>query len=249
MNCCRSLVAVARTACCAVLLVAALPAGATGTGEFNFPIHWDHTPPLYYTVTGGPANTCGDLVIQRNGGAWTRTTGWLCTDAAGGAVKGPWYWADQPGDETAEAYIEWPDGSQTTRDVHIWDIQRPTVGIHSWCSTLDPATALPSCFAGTAYDGVWGACFDASWSFVWTSYKEIPSNDYYDPATGAYDSLGERTVSGSFSGLPGCQPGWTAGVVPPPSAHRPGYLYEWKVYVYDGGALSAPATYSFYYDP
>lgn len=92
---------------------------AGGTGSFNYAINWQATPPLYYTVTGGPANTCGDLYTFRNG-SWLVGGGWLCTNASGNATKGPWTWAGTPSDQTDKpSYIRWPDGSQTSPANHI----------------------------------------------------------------------------------------------------------------------------------
>lgn len=225
----------------------ALVAQTNGDAEFSRPINWKNDPPLYFSVTGGPANTCGSLEISRNGGAWTSTPGWICTGSSGAATKGPWYWKDQADDETAEAFIRWPNGDRTDTDVHIWDVQRPTVGISGTCFSLNP---LPACWQGTASDGIWGACFDSSnWVFVWSSFRHVNAGRYYDFSTGAYDASSELTTDGSFAGLPSCTPAWSGGSTPPASAHQAGHLYEWKVYVYDGGQLSAPATFSFYYDP
>ncbi len=219
----------------------ALVAQTNGDAEFSHPITWKNGPPLYFSIDDGPANTCGSLEISRNGGAWTSAPGWICTNSSGDATKGPWYWADQTGDETAEAYILWPDATFTNTDVHIWDVQRPTVAISSSC-TGGP----PSCWSGTASDGIWGACFDSSWAFVWSRFYDVTAARYYDSGTGAYSSIGWVSYYGSFTSLPSCSPGWLV-TAPPSGAHVSGHSYEWTVTVFDGGQSSLPAVYTFTY--
>ena len=57
-------------------------------------------------MAGAPANTCGDLWTNRNGAGFSNeSSGWICTDGAGTATKGPWY--SNSSDETAYVYINW----------------------------------------------------------------------------------------------------------------------------------------------
>jgi hypothetical protein len=109
-----------------------------------------------YSVSGCPANTCGELNIKRNGN-WEFTGTWICTDSSGNATKGPWNWSDKASDETGDPiFIRWPGaGSPTTDETFII--------VDKDCSRTyrDSADgAPPSSFYGHATDNTWGAGFD-----------------------------------------------------------------------------------------
>ncbi len=88
---------------CAALMQPMSASAISGTADFDPDINWQHSPPLYFTITGGPPNTCGALWVKRNAGTFTSSgfgsngTGWLCTDGSGNATKGPWYYNNQQG--------------------------------------------------------------------------------------------------------------------------------------------------------
>lgn len=223
----------------ALVLHAAPGQAAGGTGTFNYSINWSQTPDLTYTISGAPANTCGDLLASRNGGAYQRTTGWVCTDGSGGATKGPWSWNNQNGDETAFVYIEWPDHSTTNTAKHIWDKSCPTTVITSGSGSP------PTSFSGTATDPAWGAGFDASWSVCFNIFKDTTTGKYWTPAAGAYSLPNESFVSCTASGMPSTAVTWSQSQIPPPSAHTSGDSYEWTAYVTDGScSQNYPLTFT-----
>jgi hypothetical protein len=222
-----------------LFLVAALTASAlalpgaswaTGVGYFSSEINWWWSSDLYYSVAGGPASTCGALWAYRNGGPWTETPGWLCTDSSGNSTKGPWSWANQNGDEEAWAYIQWPDGSSTTTAHHIWDKTAPSV---SPIPTPPPGSP-PSSLAGTANDGAYGAGFDARWASCSTTFQDLTTGLYWTPGASAYSTT-RTSVACSISGMPSRSITWNAPQIPPSSAHTVGHCYEWQVCLYDGG--------------
>src|SRR5437763_16964763 len=99
-----------------------------GTAYFSNAINWSQSSDLYFTVTGGPASMCGDLVTTRNGSSLV-SPGWICTDSSGNVTKGPWTWANTPSDQTdTNVHIDWANGSTTyaTSD-HVWDNTCPSV--------------------------------------------------------------------------------------------------------------------------
>lgn len=212
-------------------------AWAQGSAYFNYPIHWVGMPDLYFTVAGGPPNTCGDAVITRNGVTST-AVGWLCTDASGNATKGPWSWANQPIDETATTYIRWPGGGITSQASHIWDKTAPSASITS------PLGSPPSSYSGTGSDAAWGAGFNTNWTIVRSNFLDVDTDLYWTPSLGAY--AGSRrcrpvgggcnvpSVDATVSGMPGFSISWNSAF-PPASAHTPGHAYKWTTCVWDGG--------------
>jgi hypothetical protein len=215
-------------------------ASANGTASYSAPISWSSTGDLYFNVNGGPASTCGSLVISRNGGSYQTTAGWLCTDGSGNAAKGPWSWAGQPSDETSIAYILWPDSSSTNSATHVWDKTKPTAAITAaW-------GAPPSAFSGTGSDGAHGACFSSSWTPAnsYATFHDLTTDRFWTPSAGAYS--GQKVchpvggacivpkVSLTLTGMPGCSIGWSSAA-PGPLLHTSGDNYEWTVCVYDGG--------------
>jgi hypothetical protein len=200
-----------------------------GVGYFSSSINWQGTPDLYYSVAGAPASVCGDLVITRNGGSWTTTPGWMCTDGSGNATKGPWTWSGQSGDETAEAYIQWPDSSTTTHATHIWD---------KTCSITYPDVCgtPPGSFYGHATDTAWGAGFNSSWTTAVAFYKDVTNATTlcWTPSSGAYAANNCIPVDLGVSGEPSFSVTWSASQVPASALHLSHHSYEWDACVTDG---------------
>ncbi|MFL6259226.1 MAG: hypothetical protein ACJ76Y_05890 [Thermoanaerobaculia bacterium] len=199
-----------------------------GVGYFSSDINWYYTPDLYYSVGGGPANTCGTLWAYRNAGPWTSTAGWICTDASGNATKGPWSWANQSGDETAYAYIDWGGGLTTNTSQHIWDKTCATATITSGGGNP------PASLYGAGTDGAWGAGFDASWSSAFAFFQDTGTGNYWTPAAGAYNTTSNVSVSCSISGMPSLTVTWSCPQIPPGYTHQSGHCYQWTVCVPDG---------------
>jgi len=230
-----------------VLLPPTGAAASVGTGTFNPVINWQYSPDLYYTVSGGPASTCGDLHVSRNGGADTVTPGWLCTNSSGSATKGPWTWANQNGDEDAYGYIAWPGGTSTTVAHHIWDKTAPSVSINSFGSTP------PTSFSGSANDGSYGSGFKSNfgsdagvgystYSACYVQFRDTSTGLYWCPGYTSYTSSVACTVSCTLSGMPARFVTWSANQVPPGSAHSYWDSYQWTVFVYDNYQLGHRGT-------
>jgi hypothetical protein len=215
--------------CLALILGPSLAAAAGGSGYFSREYNWKNSPSLYYTVAGGPPNTCGDLWTSRNGAAWINEAGgWLCTDSSGNQTKGPWSWANQPRDETAYVEIRWPDGTRTTTARHVWDKTCPTV-------TLNPTYPAPTGFRGWAQDALWGAGFDARWTTCQTQYQDADTGLYLTNQSGGYASTTPYWFNCTVSGMPSMNVTWF-GYVPPLSWHDTGHCYWWTVCISDGPA-------------
>jgi hypothetical protein len=206
---------------------------AGGTATYNYPINWSDTPDLTYTVTGAPANVCGELWVSRNGGAYQGTAGWACTNGSGSVTKGPWTWSSQTGDETAFSYIQWPDGSTTNTAKHIWDVTCPTTTVTSGTG------APPTSFSGTATAGAWGAGFNSSWSQCIAYFEDSTTGKYWTPVAGAYTESTFIEVPCSISGMPSTAVTWSQSAIPPSGAHTAGHCYDWWTFVTDG-----PCSYS-----
>jgi hypothetical protein len=221
------------------LLLVALPGFAvTGTAYFSAPINWSTTGDLYYTVFGGPPNTCGDLYTLRNGEV-LNSPGWLCTDANGNAVKGPWTWANTPGTQRdLGAKIKWPNGDSTNSLDHIWDKNCPTL------TPTSPVGTPPSSFAGRADDI--GAGFKQTWTEVTGTFRQVETDTFWKPGDTTYSrSPGSADVSPNVTGWPTGSfsqftINWSFPQVPPASAHVPGYHYEWTVNMTDGDGNCHP---------
>jgi hypothetical protein len=212
-------------------------ASANGSAYFNYTINWPQTPDLYFTVAAGPASTCGDLVINRNG-TTTTTPGWLCTDGSGNSTKGPWSWANQANDETASAYILWPNGTTTNVASHIWDKSAPT-------ATNSSSGTPPTSYSGTGSDTTYGACFNSNWSTVISSFEDLTTGLFWLSGLSSYSAstptrcrpaTGCPTphVTGTLSGMPSCSVTWSTDF-PPTSAYVSGHSYLWTTCVFDGG--------------
>jgi hypothetical protein len=221
----------------ALVASSSIAAGATvGVGYYSGHIACGGSTALYYSVAGGPANTCGDLYTLRNG-TWVVAYGWLCTDSNGNATKGPWYWANVSADQTDNpSYIAWPGGTQTTTDWHIWDKTCPTV------TRTSAGGSPPTSFFGTAADTTWGAgfrsnCADSIWtssSYGYASFRDTTPgfNLYWTPTSGAYSSTSYAYVWENLSGVPGQSISWAASV-PSYLAHQSGHSYQWQSCVSD----------------
>ena len=206
---------------------------AGGMAHFNYAVNWQSTPPLGYSVTGGPANTCGDLYTFRNG-SWLVGGGWLCTDVGGNAYKGPWTWAGTPSDQKDHpAYIRWPDGTQTTPDDHIWD---KTCAVTVTTSPNYP-NSVPTSYYGSATDTMWGAGFDANWTSA-VSYFEDRTNPtsirYWTPTSGSYSTATRTGFAPSYLGMNGYVGYWTHSSFPSLGAHVSGHIYRWQTCMNDG---------------
>jgi hypothetical protein len=183
-----------------------------------------------YIVQNGPPNTCGTLVLDRNG-VHEVSPNWLCTNGSGYAEKGPYY---PNRDETAvNIRIEWPDGSRTTGgEFHYQDVTPPGVRIDPAVSGGNGAP-IPASFYGRVTDTRWGPGHDfRQWSFVHIAYYNRTTNKFYNSSQGCYCSTSPQYFSPSVSPLVGYNLGWTTSP-PPQSAHNKTDSYEWYVQAKD----------------
>ena len=143
---------------------------ASGSSSYSRSYDWPGTS-FTFSVSGAPANTCGEIHTLRNG-SWVVTSNWICTDGTGYGRKGPWYITttfpgmDQRDDPT---YILWPDGTQTTNTWHDIDVTSPTLTPQSSCT-----------FCGTAADAQWGSGFNRSWTTVLLWFHDDTSGLWWD---------------------------------------------------------------------
>ena len=227
------------------LLATGAAAQSNGNAYFSSSINWSQTPDLYYTVSGGPPNTCGALVTTRNG-APVRAENWFCTDANGGGTKGPWTWANTPADQTdTNLRIEWPDGTSTVWRDHVWDKTCPTI------RRLSSDGSPPASLSGDAWDGQWGAGFGHGWSNVITFFEDVADWKFWIPGLSGYTRTSPWPVTSTVNGIPGFYLTWSSNAVPPASAHQSGRTYRWWACVVDGDDRCAEdkycATYTFTY--
>lgn len=215
------------------VVVKSTPPG--GSGYFNHEINWWHTSDLYYSVAGAPPNTWGTVWTLRNNGSWTATPNWILTDSNGNATKGPWSYANQPGDEDALAYIQWANGTETNWSHHIWDKTEPSVDFDNlyW----PPGARAPSHFSGSAWDGPFGAGFDARWADCKVSFYNRSTGFYWTPSVGSYNANSNYELPCTIFGMPSRSVTWDTPWynLPPSSAHTVGHCYRWKACLYDGG--------------
>lgn len=214
-----------------LLQVSAASAAVCGDAFYNHDIDWPNTPSLYYSVAGAPPNTCGDLWASRNGGAYVKGAGWICTDSSGNATKGPW--SSNPIDETASVYIDWGTCTSPVRS-HIWDVSAPTVNITS---------SVPGAFSGTATDAAWGAGFGAGWTTCIVNYRDDLTGKYWSSSSGAYDSTLPVWQTCQISGIPSRNITWSiiSTARPAPGVHVSGRSYTWNASVHDGGQWGSSA--------
>ena len=208
--------------------IAPLEKAGGGIGKFEPAINWQNSPDLYYRVTGGPPNVCGDSYVSRNGGPYVVTGGWMCLDANGNGVKGPWTWSNQNGTEIAYAYMVWSNGLSTNTDKHIWDKTGP------WARITSPsASPAPISFYGTGNDE--GAGYSSSWgSSCHTTFFEhptpsTPNGRYWDPYTNQYINTSRYEVPCTISGMPSLSVTWNQSTIPPGYTHFSGRCYTWAV--------------------
>jgi hypothetical protein len=209
----------------AALVSQAAAAWATvcGSADFSRAINWPTSSALTYSVSGAPANTCGNLWTDRNGSGFTlESVGWICTDNTGAATKGPW--SSNPSDETAYVYIDWGSCVSPTRE-HIWDVTAPTVSI----GQVSPG----STFSGTASDGSWGAGFSSSWfSNCLVTYYDSTDGLYWVPSTNLYADTSPYVIGSTLTGMPSLNIAWSANSV---ATVQSGHCYDWRVQCWDGG--------------
>jgi hypothetical protein len=188
--------------------------GRTHVGDayVNHIINWSQTGDLNFTVTGAPPNVCGDLDTIRNGTCLV-SPGWICTDSSGNAIRGPWSWSSQSGDQSdTDIHFDWPDGTATYFTTnHYWDKTCPTPTITS--GTGRP----PFAFSGTGSDGVHGAGF-GSWTSIKLQFKYNTTGAYWDPSTGDYTATIPPNIFGTFSG---------GGTIGPGTSDSPSYSITW----------------------
>jgi len=206
----------------------AAQAATCGAAYFSDEITWSWNSPLYYSVAGAPANTCGDLWAWRNGSGYNmEAAGWICTDGSGNATKGPWYWSNQTQDELAFAYIDWGSCTSPERR-HIWDISPPTAAVTSSC---------PSAFSGTASDPGYGAGFNSNWASCTAEFYNSTTGKWWNPTSGLYDNGGPFLVPCTCNNMPGANITWSCSSIP--GSHVAGQSYIWYISVYDGGQFNA----------
>lgn len=205
-------------------------AAIQGTASFNYEINYGGTPALYYTVTGGPPNTCGELNAYRNG-SWIYGANWLCTDSSGNATKGPWTWANTPTDQTDEpAYIRWPNGSTTNNATHIWD-KSCSLTFRTSAGAVDSLSPLT--YSGYATDAQWGAGFDFGPVAI-SVFQNRTTGLYWAPGMSGYNwSTNNPYVQASLSRVNRWRVNWSTSF-PPRSAHVSGNSYRWFTCVGDG---------------
>lgn len=215
-------------ALCALLTLT--PAAAMAGGGFAFlsdTINWSQTPPLYFTVVGGPPNTSGNLVTYRNGSLLV-SPNWISTDANGNVTKGPWYWSNTPGDQyDTQLYIAWADGTKTNELTHWWDKTCPTNAFKS------AAGAPPTAWTGRATDTQYGAGFHANWTRIYTTFKDTTTSLCWLPGHTAYDAACSAVdATHPTAGRPTLD--WSYPAIPAVAAHVTGRSYEWTTCMTDG---------------
>jgi len=199
--------------------------GDGGYAYFTNGIYDSRYTSYSYVIYGAPANVCGTLHIIRNGVEQVPTPGWVCTDAYGGATKGPW---TPSTDQTGQSiYIQWPDGSRTSGgDYKVDDVSDPRIWINQSGGVGVP---IPTAFDGGASDTQWGSGFNfADWSTLSATFYDVSTNKYYNGQ--GYNSVANPVYFYGSVSPPagGFNIFWS--VTPPPSgAHNSTDTYEWCV--------------------
>lgn len=201
-----------------------IPPAQQGTASFSQTINCSGS--TTYQVTGGPANTCGELNTYRNG-QWQFTPNWICTDSWGNASKGPWYWSSTPSDQTDEpAFIRWPNGNTTNNANHYWD-KTPAETVRD-----SPWGAPPTSYYGHAEDAQWGLGFDFG-GYCSSDFRNLTTDLWWDPAIDSYSSVGYKGVNNTLSRVNRWYVSWS-GPFPSPGSHVSGDTYEWWTCCLDG---------------
>lgn len=183
-----------------------------GTASFSHGVYDCAGSSYSYRVVNAPANVCGTLKLIRNG-VYEETPGWICTDAAGSATKGPWTVSTN---QTAQNIrIEWPNGTTTTGgDTKVDDFSTPTIS----SSRQDTGS-----FNGSASDTQWGSGF-GSWTTVRVTYRDVSNGLYWNGS--CYCSSSPVTFYASFTPAGGYSITWSS-IPPPYYAHDPFHTYQW----------------------
>lgn len=214
-----------------LILPSSLSASPRGSGFYSTSLSCSSSGPLYYYVTGGPANTCGEIDTYRNG-SWIFTGNWICTDASGNATKGPWYWSSTPSDQTDNpTFIRWPDGTATTTDWHIWDKTCPVISLGTLLGNPPPV------YYGYATDAQWGAGLQR----VYSKFLDSSSGLWWNPSTGNYTSGSSISVEGTLDHYSATYAAWSTAF-PAQGVHQSGHHYAWTTCVSDGCCNSCWTT-------
>jgi len=200
--------------------------GCGGNAYFSNGVYNKRYDSYTYNVYSAPANVCGTLYIVRNG-VLEVTPNWICTDAYGGATKGPWTVANGQNQTGENIYIQWPNGCTTTGgDYKVDDGSEPTIDINQSGGFGVP---IPSQFDGTASDTAYGSGFNfnpGGWSTITATFQNLSTGLYYNGHN--YIHYGPGSIPGTASPLQGFNIAWS--VTPPPqSAHNSSDDYRWCV--------------------
>jgi hypothetical protein len=222
-----------------LLIQAGLAAATNGTASYSQTINYGGS--LYYYITGGPPNTCGELDTYRNG-SWLISPGWVCTDANGNATKGPWYWSNTPSEQTDDpTFIKWPDGSTTNSTLHIWDKTCATTYRDSYVQ------APPTAYNGHASDVMYGAGFDFSphaySTFADTTYPTSPL--YWVNSSVGYSATSAVQIPATLSHANRWYVYWTTNF-PATYNHQHQHSYTWTTCVDDGYCSKCVNTYFYF---
>jgi|GEM_PF-2953929 len=183
-----------------------------------------------FSVSGGPASTCGELDIYRNG-TWEFTGGWFCTNGAGNGTMGPWNWSDKASDETGDpVFIRWPDNSATSSSYVIIDKNYA----YTYIDSPTPTNSTPTSYYGHASDATWGTGFDFGFGTI-SVFQDLTTGNYWNPSTGHYDSGSYVSVTvGSTSQSGRWYLSWYGGSsFPAVNAHTTGHQYRWYTCITD----------------
>lgn len=229
--------------------VAGLPEGDKGlrqmtaaavicSASFSDNILYNYGESHTFSVSGCPANTCGELNIKRNGN-WEFTGNWICTNSSGNATKGPWYWQDKASDETGEpVFIRWPNGD-TTNDTY------GIVDKNSAYTYLDSSTsgAPPTSYYGHGTDAQWGAGFDFGGQ-CYSYFQNLTTGYYWNPATDSYTTT-NGFVPATTSRVNRWYVNWSTNF-PSVYSHTSGHQYRWFTCCHDGnsGNCTSPITFT-----
>jgi len=211
-------------------------AASTG-GSASYSQTINYSGSLTYSITGGPANTCGELDTYRNG-SWLFAPGWVCTDANGNANKGPWTWSNTPSDQTDDpTFIRWPDGTTTNSTMHIWD---------KTCAVTYRDTPVqqlpPTAYNGHATDATYGAGFDFS-PHAYSYFMDVtnPGAALYWVTSAGYNYSQPAPVTATLTRSSRWYVNWSTPI-PPANYHFSGHSYRWVTCVDDGSCTACSTT-------